>query len=234
MGRNAAFAGFPPEGIKFLASLARNNRREWFQPRKEIYETKLKAPMTELVEAVNAEMLRFAPDHVTDPKKAIYRIYRDTRFSPDKTPYKTHIGALFPQHGLGKQTTAGFYFHISTKSVGVAAGLYMPGPDELRAIRAWFAENHAEFRKASKLPEKLCGKLQGEALARMPKGFAPNHPGGDLLRMKQWLYWVELDLKLAGTPKLLPEVIKRFRAYAPVVRMLNSPLKLAARATSPL
>jgi len=229
------FPGFSPQAITFLKNLKRNNDREWFQPRKKIFETQLKAPMAELVEALNAELLTFAPEYVTDPKKAIYRIYRDTRFSADKTPYKTHIGAIFPQHGLGRQSAAGFYFHVSPKSVGVAAGSYMPGPDELRDIRAWLAENHAKFRKAAKQPEKLWGKLQGSALTRMPKGFASDHPAEDLLRMKQWLYYVELDLKLATTPKLLPELVKRFKAVAPVVQMLNAPLGKSARAaTSPL
>src|ERR1700739_1604763 len=93
------FPGFPSEAITFLRGLTRNNRREWFQPRKEIFETKVKEPMTRLVESVNAELLKFAPDYINDPKKAIYRIYRDTRFSSDKTPYKTHIAAIFPRRG---------------------------------------------------------------------------------------------------------------------------------------
>src|ERR1700688_4637899 len=112
------FPGFPPEALTFLRNLKRNNRREWFQPRKEIFETRVKAPMVELVEAVNAALLEFAPDHIADPSKAIYRIYRDTRFSADKTPYKTHIGAIFPRRGLGKHSSAGFYVHLSPKSVG--------------------------------------------------------------------------------------------------------------------
>jgi len=78
--------------------------------------------MVQLVEAINAELLDFAPDHVTDPKKAVYRIYRDTRFSADKTPYKTHVAAIFPDHNLGKQSSAGFYFHLTAKSVGIASG----------------------------------------------------------------------------------------------------------------
>src|SRR6267142_6110303 len=82
------FAGFPAEGMQFFRSLARNNRREWFQPRKQIYDDQLKAPMMELVTALNAEMMRFAPNYVAEPAKAIYRVYRDTRFSKDKTPYK--------------------------------------------------------------------------------------------------------------------------------------------------
>jgi uncharacterized protein (TIGR02453 family) len=230
------FPGFSPEALTFLRSLKRNNRREWFQPRKETFETKLKAPMIQLVEAINNELLRFAPDHITDPKKAVYRIYRDTRFSPDKTPYKTHVAAIFPHHGLGKQSSAGFYFHLTEKSVGIAAGSYMPGPDELRAVRMWLAENHKKFRAAARAPQKVLGKLEGSAVTRMPKGFAPGHPADDLIRMKQWLYWVELDVKLATTPRLLPELVKRFRAAAPVIAMLNAPLQKnaakTARATS--
>ena len=101
----------------------------------------------------------------------------------------------------------------------------MPGPDELRAVRTWLAENHAAFRKASRQPQKLLGKLEGSAVTRMPKGFAAGHPAEDLIRMKQWLYWVELDAKLATTPRLLPELVKRFRAAAPVIAMLNAPLR---------
>ena len=85
--------------------------------------------MIALIEAINVELMDFAPDHVTDPKKAFYRIYRDTRFSTDKTPYKTHIAAIFPRRNLHKHASAGFYFQISPKEVGIAAGMYMPGPE---------------------------------------------------------------------------------------------------------
>jgi uncharacterized protein (TIGR02453 family) len=218
------FTGFAPEALTFLRSLARNNRREWFQPRKEQFEAKIKAPMIELVDAINHELSRFAPEHVNDPRKAIYRIYRDTRFSGDKTPYKTHISAIFPRRGLDRHSGAGFYFEISPKAVGVAGGSYMPGPEQLLAIRTWLSENHAEFVKAAKAIQKVTGKLQGETLQRVPKGFDPSHPAADLIKMKQWYWWTELDPALATTPKLLPEVIKRFRALAEVVAMMNRPL----------
>jgi uncharacterized protein (TIGR02453 family) len=227
------FSGFSPQAITFLRGLGRNNRREWFQPRKDTFETLLKAPMIQLVEAINAELLDFAPDHITDPKKAVYRIYRDTRFSADKTPYKTHLAAIFPNRGLQKHSSAGFYFHLTAKKVGIAAGAYGPGPDELRAVRTWLAEHHEAFRQASRRPQKLLGKIGGSAVTRMPKGFAAGHPAEDLLRMKQWLYWIELDAELATTPRLLPELVKRFRVAAPVVEMLNAPLS-KARATSNL
>jgi uncharacterized protein (TIGR02453 family) len=218
------FPGFPPEAVKFLRGLEKNNRREWFQPRKEIFDTKLKAPMAELVEAINAELPGFAPEHINDPKQAIYRIYRDTRFSPDKTPYKTHLAAIFPRRGQGKHSSAGFYVHLSSKSFGIAAGAYNPGPEELFAIRTWIAENHEALRKAARGPEKLMGKLHGDSLSRAPKGFDPKHPAEDLIRMKSWLYWTELDVNLAASAKLLGEILKRLRATAPVVEMLNAGL----------
>jgi uncharacterized protein (TIGR02453 family) len=223
------FPGFPPEALKFLRALKRNNDREWFQPRKEIFDTKVRAPMEQLVEAINAELLKFAPEHITDPKKAIYRIYRDTRFSGDKTPYKTHIAAIFPRRGLDRHTSAGFYFQLSPEETGLATGLYGPGKEELLAVRSWLRENHAGFRKAAKAPEKLFGKLYGDSLTRAPKGFDPAHPADDLVRMKSWLYWVQLKPEVAETPKLLPELIQRFRAAAPVVEMLNTPLKSRRR-----
>jgi uncharacterized protein (TIGR02453 family) len=222
-----AFGGFPPEALTFLRGLKRNNRREWFQPRKEIYETRVKAPMIELAEALNIEMRQFAPGHVNDPKKAVYRIYRDTRFSPDKTPYKTHIAAIFPRRGQERHVSAGFYCAVSLEGVEVAGGIYMPGPKELLAIRNWLAEHHGEFRKTADGPRKLMGALHGESLQRIPKGFDAAHPAADLLKMKQWLYYTTLDVKLATSPKLLGEIAKRFRVMMPVIEMLNAPLKTA-------
>ena len=224
------FAGFPPEGLKFLRALARNNRREWFQPRKETFENKVKAPMGELVEAVNAELLQFAPAHISDPKKAIYRIYRDTRFSADKTPYKTHIAAMFPRRGLDRHSGAGFYFHIAPKSVVIAMGAYMPGPDQLFAIRTWLSEHYREFQSASNGLRKLMGELQGDSLARSPKGFDPNHPAVDLIRRKAWYFGTELEPEVAASPKLVTEIVKRFRAGAPVIEMLNAGLGKSASA----
>ena len=219
------FRGFPPEALTFLRGLTRNNRREWFQARKHIYETKVKAPMAELVDALNVELRKFAPSHVNDPKKAVYRIYRDTRFSADKTPYKTHIAAIFPRRGHEKHVSAGLYCAVSLEGIEVAGGLYMPGPQELLAIRTWLADRHAEFRKAATGPRRLMGALQGESLQRIPKGFDAAHPAADLLKMKQWLYYTTLDAGLITSPRLFGEIVKRFRAMMPVVGMLNGPLK---------
>src|ERR1017187_10944542 len=118
----SAFPGFPREAIQFFRGLARNNNRDWFLPRKTIFEERVKQPMRELVAELNAAMMGFAPEYVTDPDKAIYRIYRDTRFSPDKTPYKDHIAALLSRRA--DRAGAGYYFSVSHKEVGIGGGLY--------------------------------------------------------------------------------------------------------------
>lgn len=228
------FPGFPREALTFFRGLRRNNNREWFQQRKEIYETRVKAPMLELVEAINGELARLAPQYAGDPKKAVYRIYRDTRFSSDKTPYKGHIAAIFPRRGMEKHAGAGLYFSVSDKEVEIAGGVYMPGPEHLLAIRTHLADHHEEFRRmsAQRTLTRLMGELRGEELTRVPKGFSADHPAADLLRRKQWLYYVSLAPEVAVTPKLVAEVSGRFRAMLPVVEFLNSPLLARLRRRS--
>jgi uncharacterized protein (TIGR02453 family) len=224
---SARFAGFPAEALAFFRGLEKRNTREWFQPRKSVYEEMVRAPMTALVEEVNRELVRAgAPEYVTGPAKAIYRIYRDTRFSADKTPYKTHIAAVFPRRGLEKHAGAGLYFSVSHKEIEVAGGVYMPGPEQLLAIRTYLAEKHEEFRRviANKTLRALMGELYGASLSRVPKGFPADHPAADLIKRKQWLFYVLLDPGLAATPELVQEIAKRFRVMIPFVELLNAPL----------
>ena len=143
----SAFPGFPREAIQFFRGLARNNNRDWFLPRKTIFEDQVKQPMRELVAELNAALMGFAPEYVTDPDKAIYRIYRDTRFSQDKTPYKDHIAASFHRRGTVAHSDAGYYFAVSHKEVGIGGGVYMPAPETLLAIRHHIAARHQEFRR---------------------------------------------------------------------------------------
>ncbi len=139
---SSGFAGFPPEMVQFFRGLKRNNRRDWFQPRKHLYEQHVKEPMLELVTALNGELRKFAPQCVTEPKKAVFRIYRDTRFSADKTPYKTHAAAAFFRREGG-----GFYFSVSLDQVEVAGGIYRPSPETMYLVRTHIAENYKELAK---------------------------------------------------------------------------------------
>lgn len=225
------FPGFPPEARKFLRDLKANNTREWFQARKQIYEQQVRAPMTELVLALGEELREAAPELLTDPKKAIYRIYRDVRFSRDKSPYKTHIAATFGPRGLEKHTGAGTYFHIAPDEVLVAGGVYMPGSRELLAIRQHVASHSGELRRILKERSfrKAFGGLQGERLKRVPKGFASGHPAADLLVHKQFLAFAHLPPELAETPKLYKELLKHFQVMLPFLRFLNAPLMKPSR-----
>ena len=221
------FPGFPPEARKFLGDLKRNNTREWFTPRKPIYEDKVKGPMSELVLSLGEAMREFAPELNSDPKKAIYRIYRDVRFSKDKSPYKTWIAAVFSPRGLPKHAAAGAYFHMSPDEILVGGGVYAPGPGELLAIRNHIAGQAAQFRALLKERafRRCFGEMTGETLKRVPKGFAKDDPAVDLLRHKQFLAMNQLPPEIAETPKLYSELAKSFRAMMPFLRFLNSPLK---------
>ena len=223
---STSFAGFPEEMIKFFRALKRNNRREWFQPRKHLFDQHVKAPMLELVSAINVELVKFAPDHATEPKNAIFRIYRDTRFSADKTPYKTHIAASFSRRGNGRLGAGGFYFSVSHEVIEVAAGIYHPDRDVTLLIRNHIAETYEELNRilADKKAHKLTGALQGDALTRSPKGFDPEHPAAKFIKMKDWILDVNLEPGLATSPKLPTEIVARFRAMAPLLHYLNRPL----------
>lgn len=219
------FPGFPPEALQFFRALARHNNRDWFQPRKAIFEEQVKRPMRELVEALNGAMKRFAPEYATDPDKAIYRIYRDTRFSKDKTPYKDHIAASFSRGGGCPQKDGGYYLHVSHKEVAVGGGVYMPEPEVLLAIRGHIARNHLQLRKILAAPalRRSLGELQGEQLARVPKGFPAEHPAAGLLRFKSFILYVNLAPELATTPQFFTEVLARFRAMKPFLDFLTAP-----------
>src|SRR5262245_42245131 len=142
-----AFTAFPKEGLRFLRTLKRNNNREWFQEHKSIYENSVKLPMMELVDALANDFQKFAPEMLASPKVSVYRIYRDTRFSNDKSPYKTHIAAVFPRSGLEKHEGAGFYLHISPSELLIAGGLYMPLPEDLSTVRQKIAADTTTFQK---------------------------------------------------------------------------------------
>ena len=219
----SAFAGFPPEALQFFRGLARNNRREWFLPRKPLFEEKVKEPMRQLVDALNLALHDFAPEYETDPDKAIFRIYRDVRFSKDKKPYKEHIAATFHRRGTTSYGQAGYYVAISHKEVAVGGGVYAPEPPQLLAIRERIAERHDEFRRilAAKPVRKLHGGLEGAQLTRVPRGFAADHPAADLLRHKYYILYKELPASLATSPKLYKEIVQRFRVMIPFMRFLT-------------
>jgi uncharacterized protein (TIGR02453 family) len=214
------------EALKFFRSLKRHNDREWFNARKEVYEREVKAPTIALAIAINEAMLRFAPENVRPPQKAMMRIYRDIRFSSDKRPYKIHQSIWWAREGLEKTSGGGFYFDLGGEQITIAAGVFMPEREQLLAIRRHIEQHHEAMRRilASKKLHSLMGETDGHKLTRPPKGFAPDSPAIDLLLNRQWGLIAKLPADLATMPTLLREILKRFEASAPLVAFLNAPL----------
>lgn len=217
---------FTPEALKFLRALKRHNDRDWFQPRKEQFDTLLRAPMLELLARINDGLMKFAPDYVAEPSKAIFRIYRDTRFSNDKSPYKTHLAAVFSHRVLPRNHGAGFYFQISTEKVGIGGGIYQPPADMLKIIRAHVAENPAVYDKAIREvnARKIAGAFEGQPLTRVPKAWPPDHPAAELLKCRSLFFYADLPAETALTPAVDKEIITRFRAIAKFVQLLDTPI----------
>jgi uncharacterized protein (TIGR02453 family) len=224
-----ALAYLRPEALAFLRNLARHNERAWFTPRKVQFEAELKEPMLAIVRKVTDAMAEFAPHHVRPAEKSLFRIYRDTRFSSDKRPYKTHVAAWWSHQGLEKTSGAGYYFHVSAKEVVIAAGSYMPEKDQLAAIRHWLLENHTEFRKLLRSMElrKRFEEFEGNPLTRPPKGFPKDHPALDLIQCRQWGLHATLPAEAALDPKLTAVLVRHFKLAAPVVDALNKPIAAA-------
>jgi uncharacterized protein (TIGR02453 family) len=218
--------------MKFLRGLKRNNEREWFEARRDVYERALRVPMLALAEEITAAMEGFAPEHVRPANKAVMRIYRDTRFSKNKLPYKTHLSAWWARRGMEKTSGGGFYLQVSTDEVMVAAGVYMPEREQLLAIRRWMSARHEEYRAVTGklLRSKTMGfsGIDAQPLTRMPKGFLPDDPAGELLRATSWGVSATLPAELALEGALSVEIVKRFKAMAPVVTMLNGAILDAA------
>ncbi len=222
----SATAPFTPKALAFLRALKRNNRREWFHERRDQYDALIRAPMMAVVERLGREFRTFAPDLMADPQKSLYRIWRDTRFSADKRPLKTNVAAVFPHRHGDRHTSAGLYLEISPERVFAGGGLYMPDPQGLHRIRERIAANPDAFARVVNAPAlKRAGGLQGESLKRVPRGFPANHPAADYLRMKQFLVWGEWPPELATTPQFWTELLRTFRATAPLLTYLNDALE---------
>jgi uncharacterized protein (TIGR02453 family) len=221
---------FSPAALKFLRSLARNNDRLWFDPRKSTYERELKLPMLALIDEVNHALATFAPDHVRQPQKAMLRIYRDTRFDASRglpaKPYKTNVAAWWIRAGLEKTSGAGFYFHISPKETVIAAGIYMPTKDQLLALRRHIEAHHTELRRilANKKLRAAMDEFESPTLKRAPRGFPADSPAIDLLLHQRWGVSTTLPAETALKPTLVKEITTRFALAAPLIHFLNTPI----------
>jgi uncharacterized protein (TIGR02453 family) len=156
----------------------------------------------------------------------VFRIYRDTRFSNNKLPYKNHVAAWWSHMGMEKTSGAGYYFQVSPKGVVIAAGAYMPEKEQLAAIRTWLLKNHRQFRAILNKPavKKTFKEFEGEALTRPPKGFPCEHPAMDLIKGKQWGLSATLPAETALETNFAATLARHFKQLAPLVDALNTPI----------
>ena len=227
---------FSPDTFTFLKALKRNNRRDWFEAHRPDYERTLLAPMRAIAEEFDVRFARLAPEYVGDPKRSLFRIYRDVRFSKDKSPYKTHAAMWIyhraPGRGVGKEIDggAGFYFHVEPGASLVAGGLWMPPRHSLNKVREHFDADLAGWKRAVASPaitKKFGGLTDDEPgilLKRLPRGYDEGHAA------ERWLRYNSFTLSRSYTdadvlsPKVVDTAMKDFAAMLPMVRWLNRAL----------
>jgi uncharacterized protein (TIGR02453 family) len=217
---------FTSQTVKFLRALKRNNRREWFNAHKDEYELLVRQPMIATIERLALDFRGFAPELVASAKVSLYRIYRDTRFSGDKSPYKTHAAAVFPPSGLPKHEGAGLYFHIGCEEVWIGGGMYAPQTAQLVAVREHIASNVRRLRSIVEAPgfKRHVGRLEGQKLQRVPRGYPKEHEAAEFLKYRQFIAGREFPAGFASSPAFYRTVLRVFAEVAPLSRFLNEPL----------
>lgn len=218
------FAGFPAETFAFLRRLKRNNNRVWFASHKAEYEEAVRFPMECLIASLRPRMADVAPEIEFHPRKSIFRVYRDTRFSNDKTPYKTNIAANFKARGPKAPTGApGLYVGVELDEIFIGGGIYMPDGTQLKSIRSSIAAKPDALTEVLEDPAftRVLGEILGDRLQKAPLGFPKDHPMIEFLKLKQYYVGVELDPKECMKPKFLDTVERVFKASMPFMRWLQ-------------
>jgi uncharacterized protein (TIGR02453 family) len=229
--RSIDFRGFRPEALQFLVDLTANNERSWFQPRKGEYERLLKEPLEQLCVALAERFEARGIPLLADPARSPFRIHRDVRFSKDKSPYKTNIGASFPwieeataaPEGEESRHVAGGYFHLSPEGSFIGGGMWHPEPARLAAFRSVVANDPASVHAVLEDPafRDMFGDVGGDRLKRVPRGYAPDHPEAELLKLKDVGFHRTLDEAELFSPRLPDTLADALGAALPVLRFLN-------------
>jgi uncharacterized protein (TIGR02453 family) len=207
------FEGFSSKGLNFLRDLKKNNEREWFQERREIYETELKLPVAKLTVAVAEELAAHKLKLTGDPKTSLFRLNRDVRFSRDKSPYKTHLGVVFSSDGR-KNTNGLLYVHIDPARSFWATGFYYPEQAALDALRQRIAGKPQQMRDTLKKLSRVGLELADDntALKRLPRGFekVEDEDIQELVRQKSYIVVRDMDKSLLKKPEALIEETIQF------------------------
>ncbi|MBX6366091.1 MAG: DUF2461 domain-containing protein [Gemmatimonadetes bacterium] len=216
---------FGPELFEFLGELRENNNREWFAANKRRYVEVVQAPMLRFIGDFGAALERIAPAFRSDPRPvggSMFRIYRDTRFTRDKTPYKTAAAAHF-RHSAGKSVSApGFYLHLEPGSCFGGGGLYHPEPASLRRVRDRIVAEPEAWRAV----RRMALPVEGDALKRAPAGYDPAHPFIDDLRLKDFYAMASFTEAEVCAPDFLERYAEVCATVAPLLRFVTGALGL--------
>jgi uncharacterized protein (TIGR02453 family) len=228
------FGGFRPAAFRFLRDLARNNARAWFEANRDVYEREVRDPMRRLVEAVDARLGSIAPEIVGDPRRSVFRIHRDVRFSRNKSPYKTNAGAWFYHHDAGRKVGreadgggAGFYFHIDATTCFMAGGIWMPARPALLRIREAIAAQPTALARLTSAPafrRRFDGLREEPKLHRVPRGYPPDHPAAEWLKLESFTAAAPIERRVVTSPRLVDGLCRDFELLVPLVRWLNRAL----------
>ncbi len=225
-----AFDGFPAGTVKFLRDLKKHNDRGWFNANKSRYESDVREPALAFIEAMQKPMEAFSECFYVVAKKtggSLMRIHRDTRFSNDKTPYKTNVGIQF-RHCAGRDVHApGFYIHIDPAEIFLGAGMWRPASEPLLAVRQKIADDPEAWRKArDNRAFKSNFKLAGDFLKRPPRGFDSEHPMIEDLKRKDFIGVCPLEQSDIESPQFVKLVMSRLKASKSLMAFMCDALSL--------
>ena len=234
---------FTPATFRFLRALGRNNRRDWFQAHKDDYEEQVKAPALRLITDIAEPLRKISPQLVASPRAvggSLFRIHRDTRFAADKRPYKTHVGMSF-YHAATKATARGslgtaalgrldapvLYLHLEPGACCTGGGIWHPQPPTLKRLRDFLIDNPRSWKKATREPAfRRVFELDGESLARPPRGYDREHELIEDLKRKDFIASTALADADLLRPDLVRLLMQRFRLIRPMLDWLCASVEL--------
>ena len=224
------FPGFPGDFFKFFKDLKQNNNRDWFNDNKPRYQASVVDPISEFIVCMAPRLKKISPHYVANPAPhggSMFRIYRDTRFSKDKTPYKTHAAVHF-RHEAGKNAHApGYYVHLDSDELFFGGGIWAPPGPQLNLIRDAIVDNARSWsRIANAARVRAAGGIKGDSLKRPPRGFDADHAHIEDLKRKSLYVMVESKPAAAYKPEFIDQVTEAFRIATPLNRFITETLDL--------
>lgn len=225
------FAGLPTDALTFLDELKANNNKQWFQANKPRYQSSVVKPMVGFIESLSPELANISDCFIADARPhggSMFRIYRDTRFAKDKTPYKEHIACQF-RHMAGKDAHApGYYLHIASNEVLIGGGIWLPPTPVLNKIRNTIMDNPEQWTriKTHKSFQRLFAGIEGDQLKRPPRGFPKEHVHMEDLKRKSYFVMFRCQPMDVTRPDFLSLVVNVYREMTPFMQFLSFALDL--------